>query len=294
MNLWKNRNFTPMLLKEIDKPFNSKKYYYELKYDGYRALIFVNKNEIYIQSRNKNDITYLYPELSNIKKIVNKNVIFDGEIVIFENNKPSFNKISKRSKLKNKNIIKKESINNPVIFIAFDILYENKDLTNLPLIERKKILGKYQDTDFFIKSKVYLNNGIKLYNFVKRNNLEGIVIKDINGLYHINNRTSDFIKVKNIKSDNFFIAGYINNNKYTSSLVLCEKYNNDYIYVGKVLISKKNNIYKKILNIKKCKNYLKIENNDITFIKPILSCKINYLERTKNGHLRHPKLISNE
>lgn len=294
MNLWKNRNFTPMLLKEIDKPFNSKKYYYELKYDGYRALIFVNKNEIYIQSRNKNDITFLYPELSNIKKIVNKNVIFDGEIVIFENNKPSFNKISKRSKLKNKNIIKKESINNPVIFIAFDILYENKDLTNLPLIERKKILGKYQDTDFFIKSKVYLNNGIKLYNFIKKNNLEGIVIKDINGLYHINKRTSDFIKVKNIKSDNFFIAGYINNNKYTSSLVLCEKYNNDYIYVGKVLISKKNNIYKKILNIKKCKNYLKIENNDITFIKPILSCKINYLERTKNGHLRHPKLISNE
>lgn len=294
MNLWKNRNFTPMLLKEIDKPFNSKKYYYELKYDGYRALIFVNKNEIYIQSRNKNDITFLYPELSNIKKIINKNVIFDGEIVIFENNKPSFNKISKRSKLKNKNIIKKESINNPVIFIAFDILYENKDLTNLPLIERKKILGKYQDTDFFIKSKVYLNNGIKLYNFIKKNNLEGIVIKDINGLYHINKRTSDFIKVKNIKSDNFFIAGYINNNKYTSSLVLCEKYNNDYIYVGKVLISKKNNIYKKILNIKKCKNYLKIENNDITFIKPILSCKINYLERTKNGHLRHPKLISNE
>lgn len=294
MNLWKNRNFTPMLLKEIDKPFNSKKYYYELKYDGYRALIFVNKNEIYIQSRNKNDITFLYPELSNIKKIVNKNVIFDGEIVIFENNKPSFNKISKRSKLKNKNIIKKESINNPVIFIAFDILYENKNLTNLPLIERKKILEKYQDTDFFIKSKVYLNNGIKLYNFIKKNNLEGIVIKDINGLYHINNRTSDFIKVKNIKSDNFFIAGYINNNKYTSSLVLCEKYNNDYIYVGKVLISKKNNIYEKILNIKKCKNYLKIENNDITFIKPILSCKINYLERTKNGHLRHPKLISNE
>ena len=294
MNLWKNRNFTPMLLKEIDKPFNSKKYYYELKYDGYRALIFVNKNEIYIQSRNKNDITFLYPELSNIKKIVNKNVIFDGEIVIFENNKPSFNKISKRSKLKNKNIIKKESINNPVIFIAFDILYENKDLTNLPLIERKKILEKYQDTDFFIKSKVYLNNGIKLYNFVKKNNLEGIVIKDINGLYHINNRTSDFIKVKNIKSDNFFIAGYINNNKYTTSLVLCEKNNNDYIYVGKMLISKKNNIYEKILNIKKCKNYLKIENNDITFIKPILSCKINYLERTKNGHLRHPKLISNE
>lgn len=294
MNLWKNRNFTPMLLKEIDKPFNSKKHYYELKYDGYRALIFVNKNEIYIQSRNKNDITYLYPELSNIKKIVDKKVIFDGEIVIFENNKPSFNKISKRSKLKNKNLIKKESINNPVIFIAFDILYENRNLTNLPLIERKKILEKYQDTDFFIKSKVYLNNGIKLYNFVQKNNLEGIVIKDINGLYHINKRTDDFIKVKNIKSDNFIIAGYIDNNKYTSSLILCEKYNNDYIYVGKVLISKKNNLYEKILNIKKCKNYLKIDSNNIIFIKPILSCEINFLERTKMGHLRHPHLKNNE
>ena len=65
--MWNNRNFTPMLLKEIDKPFNSKNHIFELKFDGIRALIFVNSKEIYVQTRNKIDVTNLFPELNSIK-----------------------------------------------------------------------------------------------------------------------------------------------------------------------------------------------------------------------------------
>ena len=125
-NLWKNRNFSPMLLEEINKPFNNKDYIFELKFDGIRTIIFINSKNIQIQSRNKNDITYLFPELKDITKQIKSNVIFDGEIVSMENGKPSFSKLSKRLHLKNKRKILEESINNPVSFIAFDILYQNK------------------------------------------------------------------------------------------------------------------------------------------------------------------------
>ena len=69
-DIYTNRNFKPMLLKEIAKPFNSKDYIFEMKFDGIRALIFTDGDEFYIQSRNVKDITYMFPELKPIKNLV--------------------------------------------------------------------------------------------------------------------------------------------------------------------------------------------------------------------------------
>ena len=106
MNLWKDRPLKPMLLKEVDKPFNDKDYIYEIKLDGIRGIVYVNKTTINIYSRNGKEITHLYPELENIKEIVSKNTIFDGEIVLFENNKPSFSKLLERNNTKNQPLAK--------------------------------------------------------------------------------------------------------------------------------------------------------------------------------------------
>ena len=78
-SLWNNRDFGPMLLEEIKEPFDSDDYIFEIKFDGFRALIFASPKEVKIQSRNIHDITYLYPELQSIKKMVKENVLpFDG------------------------------------------------------------------------------------------------------------------------------------------------------------------------------------------------------------------------
>lgn len=287
MSIWNDRNFKPMLLKQIDKPFNDKDYIYEIKFDGHRALIFVNNKSILIQSRNGKDITYLYPELHSIKSLVNKNVIFDGEIICEEDGIPSFKNLQKRSHLKNKNQINKEVINNPVKFIVFDILYENKDITNLNLLKRKEILNKYEDNDYFIKSKYIKEKGIELFKKIKKFNLEGIVCKNINGKYHINKRTYDFIKVKNINRDEFYIGGYINNKNNTVSLLLGEYDNNKFMYVGKVIMSKNRKLYDKLKNRRKSKNYFIDYDKDAIYIKPELKCFVEYQERTKSNHLRH-------
>ena len=201
-DIWKNRNFKPMLLKEISEPFDSEEYVFELKFDGFRALVFATNNEVYVQSRNKQDLTKLFPELGEIKKIVpkGKKVILDGEIVSFVDGRPSFSDLQTRIHIKDKKKIARVSEENPVVFVCFDILYENKDLTMYPLLERKKYLEKFEDNEFFVKVKMVPKEGVKLFKSVCKMGLEGIVAKNIHGFYHKNERTDDFIKIKNTQS----------------------------------------------------------------------------------------------
>ena len=287
-DLWKNRDFKVMLLKETDKPFNSKDFIYEIKFDGIRALIFAGKNEFRIVSRNGINVTNIFPELTSIKKLCKKNVIFDGEIVSMEKGKISFSKLSKRMHLKNKNNIMKESTINPVTFVAFDIIYENKNITTVELLERKKILNKYKDTEFFVKSVCY-KDGIKLFDKVKKLGIEGVVAKYIHGEYHINERTDDFIKIKNFKYGDFFIGGYLEN-KNGLSLLLGEYSNSNFIFVGKVSLNKKYSLYERILKLRKSKNYFCNLSDDAFYVKPSIKCKVQYLEKTENNSLRQPIL----
>ena len=289
MNIWKNRDWQPMLLKEIDEPFDSSNYIYEMKFDGIRAIVFATPNEVVIQSRNKQDLTYLFPELQDIKNLVKGKVIFDGEIVAFDKDKPSFNKLQQRNRLKNKSTIKSQSIDNPVVFVCFDILYQDEDLTNLTLIKRKKILDKYLDNDVFIKTKYINEEGINLFKKIKKLGLEGIVAKDKNSTYDINERSNNWIKIKNIKMEDFVIGGYTNNKNNTVSLILGEKRNNKLYYVGKVVMSKKKEIYEKLKKFKNKKSVFADYNEQgIYYIDDNIICEIEYLERTKSNHLRHP------
>ena len=288
MSLW-NKVFSPMLLAETNKPFNSKDYLYEIKYDGVRVLVYVSPNDLKIINRNLNDMTYLFPEILELKRKVNKNVIFDGEVISEVNGKPSFSKLQERLHLKNKNKINKLSEDASVTFIAFDILYEDKDLINLPLIERKKYLNKYEDNNIFVKSFYIEEKGKELFKQIKRRDLEGIVAKNKNGKYYINTRCDEWIKIKNFKCEEFYIGGYeIKKSLYVISIALGEYIKDELMYVGFCSLSKKNPLYEKIINSKLTTNSFLNYNDKINFIKPEFKIKINYMERTKDNHLRQP------
>lgn len=289
MNLFKE-TFTPMLLTEKNKPFNNQDYIFEPKFDGIRALIYANKNQIKILSRNKNNISNLFPELIKIKNNITKNVIFDGEIIIMDENHPSFEKISKRLHLKSRKNILKASKENPAVYICFDILYENKNLTNFSLLKRKKVLEKYLDTNVFIKTK-YFKDGINLFNKIKNINWEGIVAKKENSKYEINKRSENWIKIKNIKDSDFYINGYIENKKSVmNTLILSEKIKGKFYYRGKVTINKNKDDFKIIKNNKIVKKSTLVNFNEkeVFYIKPTLKCTVTYTEKTKNNTLRHP------
>lgn len=280
-----NKIVKPMLLSESDTVLENDNYIYEIKFDGIRVLIYVIDNNIKIFTRNGKNITNLFPELKVITSSVKKNSILDGEIVCLTNNKPDFFKVQKRIHLKNKDKIEISSKNNPALFICFDILYYDKDITNEPLYKRKDELSKINESDYLLKSKVF-EDGEKLFKSIKRLDLEGIVCKDKFSTYQVNTRSNSWIKVKNYKVESFFIGGYTDGEKDRFSIYLGEKSNGKLRYVGKVFVSKKDKLYEKLKNRKSVNNpFLEFKEN-INFVKPIQEVKVKYIERNNNNHLR--------
>ena len=285
--MFHNYNLRPMLLEEVTNIFQDKNYLYEIKFDGFRVFVYASKNNFVILSRNGHNITKFYPELQSIQRLVGDHeIIFDGEIIATFKGLPSFSLLQKRSRVKK---ISDHIINEiPVTFIAFDILYDNKDLTDLTLIKRKKLLEKFKDTNYFVKSKSY-NNGKTLFAMVKKFNLEGVVAKKKNSLYFFGERTWDWIKVKNIKVDNFLVHGYLEKTN-TYSLFLGEYKRGKLEYVGKVSVNKKNEIMKKLKQLKKINNQFVNFSGEAVFVKPVNTVRIHFLERTKSGMLRQATL----
>ena len=285
--MFHNYQLKPMLLEEVNEPFNDKNFLYEIKFDGIRALIYVSKNSFKILSRNGTNLTNKYPELKKIQKLVgNHEIIFDGEIIATEGAHPSFSLLQKRNKIKK--ITDKIIEEVPVTFIAFDILYDNVDLTNLSLDKRKKILGQYPDNSVFIKSRIY-SDGLSLFKMVKKIGLEGIVAKKRKSIYLFGKRTSDWVKVKNIHVDNFIVHGYLEKTN-TYSLLLGEYKNNKLKYVGKVSVNKSHEVMKTLKKMKKINNQFVNFDEKATYIIPVKTVRIHYLERTKSDMLRHATL----
>src|SRR5690554_2125360 len=111
-----------MLLSTREEPFDSDEYIFEIKWDGYRCLAFIDNSHLVLQSRNKKDLSKYFPELHNISQSLKvKKAVLDGEICYLDSDgKPSFKELQGRINKKN---LRKE---NPVTYIVWDILsYDN-------------------------------------------------------------------------------------------------------------------------------------------------------------------------
>ncbi len=281
-----------MLLDEIEKPFNAKDYIYELKFDGVRAILEVGKNTFKLFGRRGTDFTSLFPELKEIQKNIKHDCIFDGEIVTFLNGKPNFSKLQERAHAKKKAKIKSLVAEVPVVFMVFDLLYlDGTDLTNKPLIERKKLLEEFPNTERFIKVKYVEEKGKELFQKVKQMDFEGIVAKKKDSVYEIGTRVESWIKIKNLKQEKFFVGGYFEKNENAViSLYLGEYRKDKFCFVGKVSMGKKQKMYEVIKKAKLIPKspFSDFEAKECKFIKPTIQVTIAYLERTKENHLRQP------
>ena len=282
----------PMLLEEIKKPFDSAEYLYEIKFDGFRALIFIDTTNLIILSRNGLILNSIFPELEKIKEIIKGPCILDGEIISLSDGKPDFKALQERFHLKNKAKIKLYAQSNPVVFMAFDLLDNSKDLTNEDLIVRKKILDQYPENEVFKIAKYYIGEGKKLFRAIKKMALEGIVTKKLTSKYYYGKRVNEWLKIKNFQSDYFFIGGYTLNKNETMSLYLGEEKNQQLFFVGKITVSYKQDIYAQILKSKPIKKspFINYGDTKCLYLNPKKAIFVYYTEKTKNNRLRHPKL----
>jgi bifunctional non-homologous end joining protein LigD len=180
--------FQPMPLAVLNQPFDYPDWLFECKYDGFRALAYVENRRVRLVSR-KGHVYRSFPRLCSAMSdcLSVRDAVLDGEIVHLDaEGKPQFISLLRRR--------------SPQEFVAFDVLWSNgTDLRNLPLVERKRILRSVvpAGSASILYADYIDKNGTALFEEVCRQDLEGMVAKRKDGLYRP--AETSWVKIRNTR-----------------------------------------------------------------------------------------------
>lgn len=297
------KTIQPMLATLIDKPFDEPGWLYEVKWDGYRALSYVNNGDVQTYSRNNKSFNEkFYPVYETLKKW-QSNIMIDGEIVVLnENGQSDFNSLQNW----------RSEADGELIYYVFDILwFEGKSLMKLPLTQRQEILkAKLPDQyDNIRVSQAFNTNGKVFYEEARKLKLEGIMAKKADSIYIPGVRSKEWLKVKIQKRQEAIIGGFTKNEgspKLFSALLLGMYENGELRFTGKVGTGFTDKLQEELMEqfkpliVKRCPFSREPDVNqpsrfrpnppraNATWLKPELVGEINYSQITKDGVFRHP------
>ncbi|MGD1023766.1 MAG: non-homologous end-joining DNA ligase [Candidatus Sulfotelmatobacter sp.] len=201
----------PMLATSIDKPFDGSEWLFEIKWDGYRAVAFIENGKVRLVSRNQNELTQRYPELKDLPQFVKaKNAILDGEVVALdEQGRASFSLMQQRTGFRPGGRRGATNADVPVLYYAFDLLYlDGYDWRRVALEERKKKLASLLVAgDALRYSDHYEQQGKALFEIARKKGLEGILAKKRDSIYQ-ERRSSEWLKIKITHRLECVIGGY--------------------------------------------------------------------------------------
>jgi DNA ligase D-like protein (predicted 3'-phosphoesterase) len=199
--------YQPMLAKTIQAPFNSDEWFFEIKWDGIRAIASVH-DTVSLRSRNDHELIGRFPELNELLHLA-PGTILDGEIVIMTGGKPDIQSLLPRLHQGNGKIPPSKT-RVPVTYIVFDILKKDKKpLISLPLVERREILKQaVKEGPHVILSVPITGRGEDYYHASVARGLEGIMAKRMNGRYEPGLRSDNWLKIKADRTCDCVIAGY--------------------------------------------------------------------------------------
>lgn len=279
-------------------PFNSPDFLFEVKWDGIRCLAYLTEETV-LYSRNGNDITHRYPELAGLhRELAGAPLILDGEIVVFEGDKPSFHRLLARDRLHSNFRICQAAAEYPAVLVVFDLLYyQGKSKMDLPLKERKDLLANVLAPSENLRLSEYvLEDGVEFYQAVCRLELEGMVAKQLDSLYFPGKRSHCWHKIKRLLEEDLVICGYTRGKGHREnlgSLILGGYQDDRLVYAGLVGsgLSQEG-----IREIQQLLEPLKREQSPLDrypnlpqaeWVEPELVCTVKFLERTAKGEIRH-------
>ena len=293
---------TPMMASLVDKPPAGDQWLYEVKWDGVRALCFVEDKQLCVYSRSGNRCDQQYPELNVLPHYLDAAAaILDGEIAVLDQNgRSSFSLIQPRIAVSDPNSIAHLSRSAPATLFLFDLLYlDGYDLRNVALEERKRLLKEIlRPTDSIRYSDHFTANGDAMLEAAREMGLEGILAKRRDSKYE-GRRSQNWLKVKATSQQEFVIGGFTHGDRdYFSSLVLGLYEADKLVHAGQVgtgfnekslkeiysrlqpLITDKNPFSGRVKALR-----------DVTWVRPEMVCQIKYLEFTPDGLLRAPVFV---
>jgi bifunctional non-homologous end joining protein LigD len=295
----------PLMLAETrDRPFSDRAWLFELKLDGYRLLASHSGGVARLFSRNANDLSASFPEVSRaVAALPLTGLVLDGEVVALDDSgRPSFQRLQQRAKLTRGLDIRQAAVENPVTFFAFDLLAaEGFDVRPLPLSVRKELLQKVLPPAGAIRFLDHFEGeGEVLYQQVQKLGLEGIIGKRADSPYRAG-RSPAWLKIRTRQSDDFVVVGYTAPRGARTgfgSLQLAQYVEGTLIYSGRAGSGLSD---KQLLEVRATLDASRLERppcagpipqeKGITWTEPRLVCEVEFTEWTEEGLLRQPVFL---
>lgn len=290
------KEIKPMLATLTEKPFDKKDWLYEIKWDGYRAISYINKGNVSILSRNKLSFNEKFDIIADALQHWKAKAVIDGEIVALnEEGNPDFQAL--QNYLKTGKSVQ-------LAYYVFDLLwYDGRDITKLPLLERKAILQQVlpQDNDLIRFSEHITGEngqGTAFFKAALKKGLEGVMAKDADSTYSLARRSDSWLKIKNNLQTEAIICGYTagrNSRKHFGALILGKYKNGVLHYIGHTGggfdTQSLKELFEKFQPLITDKSPFKVKpktNMPATWLKPELVCEVKFAEETREGILRQP------
>ena len=298
-----DRKMRPMAAASATEPFDGDDWIFEPKLDGIRTLAFLEKGKVQLFSRNGNDLTKQYPSIvSSLSKQPLSDAVLDGEIVAFnEEGHPSFHTLQQRMHLTNEKDIAVAETQVPAVLFLFDLIHrEGKIYTAAPVLERKRLLKQSVLPDHRVcVVDSFEGHGIAAYRACVANGFEGIIAKRRDSRYEPGNRSKNWIKIKDSRSEEFVVGGYTtgmgNRSSTFGALLLGVPEDGKLRFVGGVGSGFDDKGLAELLpKLKK----IETESNPFIqvaplkakpkWVEPKLVAEVTYHQYTPEGHLRAP------
>jgi bifunctional non-homologous end joining protein LigD len=293
----------PMLATLVDEaPSQEEEWLYEIKWDGFRTLAYLDKGKVELRSRNNKVFNEkFYPIHAALEKL-KLNAVFDGETVVLnDKGLPDFSALQ----------LWRSEADGELVYYVFDILwYEGYDLMSVPLSERKELLKQVLSSAGMVRrSETLEGSPEELFGIVDQMGLEGLIAKKATSIYKPDMRSKEWLKIKMQRHQEAVIGGFTRNEgspKKFSALLLG-------IYEGKELLpitpvgtgfnaKMQTEIMEKLqpLITSKCPFPFVPDFNkpsrfrpnppraEVTWVKPKLVAEIAYQTIASDGSYRHP------
>ena len=281
----------PMLATLVDEPFNDKDWLFEIKWDGYRAIGSHLKGKTELYSRNNISFKERYIPIADALERLTNEVVFDGEVVALDDEGNSrFQYLQNWQKFHQ----------GELTYYVFDLLWINgRDITQLSLIERKKILATIIPADSVIRYSDHVEEkGKEFFEIAKKQNLEGIIAKNKKSSYEMDVRSRSWLKIKTSTRQEAVICGFTSprrSRQYFGALILGIYRDDQLVYAGHTGTGFNEKLLKDTwdklepLITDKCPFDKKPKTNmPATWLKPKLVCEVKFQEWTEENIMRVP------
>lgn len=288
--------FIPPMLAVHGRPFDSEEHLFEPKWDGLRCL-WRYDGDVTLLTRSGRPVTDRFPELCGVRPLSASAYLLDGELICLdEAGKPAFDRVRDRLLLQRPGAIARAAERRPAVYVVFDLLHcDGASLLDLPLIERRARLERsFVPSPPVRLSPVTPHRGTALFAAACAQGLEGIIAKERLSPYLPGRRSRAWIKVRRTRTGTFWIVGYTLRGPHLRSVAVAD--GAVPVYAGHVGSGLDEETKVRVLSALRAlppadpRGYRvpAAASRNTAWVRPVYRCRVEYLEWTPGGSLRHP------